>query len=181
MVSLNLLKKLTLLCLFLVVGIGIIVNCDILLTSNTLSAQVLLPGELASFSLLPTKSATATTALKHFESHAVSSILECSPEFEEYTSESFSKDHFPQGRPNECKVKITRSRITRFLTQIHAGDGGVDLCPEVAETYERVASLAPDGTVICETGFNVGASAAIFLHGATVAGKLNTNVVSFDL
>ena len=93
----------------------------------------------------------------------------------------YSSDHFPLGGPTECSVPMTRWRMTRFLHDVESEDGGTVQCPEVGEMYERLARDMPDGSVFCETGFNVGSSAAIFLHGFTVAGKTKSVVHSFDL
>ena len=52
------------------------------------------------------------------------------------------------------------------------------IVPEVGEIYESIARAAPDRTIFCETGFNVGSSAAIFLHGTYGS---RSEVHSFDL
>ena len=94
----------------------------------------------------------------------------------------YSSEHFPLGGPNECSVPMTRWRMARFLDAVTTkGEGGMNQCPEVGEMYERLAREMPDGSVFCETGFNVGSSAATFLHGFTVAGKTKSVLHSFDM
>jgi len=145
---------------------------------------------------LPTKSKVALLAGKYFGQSKVSNVLECSagfnysaqavlstdegsPYYVENILGQFSTDHFVLGSPNECEVPISRFRVQQLLHQISEKDGGTVQCPEVGDIYESIARRAPDGTIFCETGFNVGSCAAIFLHGSY--GKSHSEVHSFDM
>lgn len=132
---------------------------------------------------LPSKSAVAKFASIHFGSNTIGDLLECSSGFK-YSSQhvlnddvdspyhvqtilsQYSQDHFKFGSTDECNVPVSRTRVQKLLHQIYNKDGGTVQCPEVGDIYESIARGAPDGTVFCETGFNVGSSAAIFLHGS---------------
>jgi predicted O-methyltransferase YrrM len=67
--------------------------------------------------------------------------------------------------------------VKHLLHQVLKKDGGTVQCPEVGEIYEAIARAAPDNTIFCETGFNVGSSAAIFLQGSY---GTRSEVHSFD-
>ena len=56
--------------------------------------------------------------------------------------------------------------------------GGTNQCFEVGELYDTLLHGAPDGTVVCEMGYNVGASAVTFLHG--MRNQPNSRLHSFD-
>lgn len=142
----------------------------------------------------PTKSEVAFAAAKHFGMSSMSKMLECSTGYN-YSSQKvlsqlqhhpyyvgkimdqYSSDHFQFGTRTECNVPVSRLRVQYLLHQVASKDGGTFQCPEVGEFFEYIARLAPDGTVFCETGFNVGSSASIFLHGSF--GR-NVQVHSFD-
>ena len=47
-----------------------------------------------------------------------------------------------------------------------------------SELYDTLLHGAPDGTVVCEMGYNVGASAVTFLHG--MRNQPNSRLHSFD-
>ena len=144
---------------------------------------------------LPSKSRVAELAANHFGRSKIREILECSSGFN-YSSQKelspddnspwytqtildqYSSDHFEIGSPSECDVPITRIRVQHLLHSAFESDGGTVQCPEVGEIYEAIARAAPDDTVFCETGFNVGSSAAIFLHGSY---GTSSEVHSFDL
>lgn len=160
-------------------------------TENT----ILRSGSFRAQPRLPSKSAVAKLASKYFGSNKIDQIFECSSGFR-YASQKvlsddvdspyhvqsilkqYSQDHFNFGEPNECDVSISRSRMQNLLHQVYNRDGGTVQCPEVGEIYEAIARAAPDGTVFCETGFNVGSSAAIFLHGSY---GTRSEVHSFDV
>lgn len=144
---------------------------------------------------LPSKSAVAEIAAKHFGSNTIDDVFECSSGFK-YSSQhvlnddvdspynvksiltQYSEDHFKFGSADECNVPVSRTRVQSLLHQIHSKDGGTLQCPEVGDIYESIARAAPDGTVFCETGFNVGSSATIFLHGSFGS---RSEVHSFDV
>lgn len=144
---------------------------------------------------VPSKSAVAKLVAKHFGPKRARQVFECSDGFDYLSQEvlsddsgspyyaksileQYSHDHFKFGSSKECDVPISRTRVQYLLHQVHNKDGGTVQCPEVGEMYESIARAAPDRTIFCETGFNVGSSAAIFLHGTFGS---RSEVHSFDL
>lgn len=168
------------------------------LTSRTAPTKCLTSRMAARIgSSLPTKSQVARIAVDIFGSARISGLLECAPGFPYGDQQSlvrdmnspynrdaimaqYSTDHFSFGAQNECALRISRERMQILLHQLNERDGGILQCPEVSAIYTELARAAPTGTVICEVGFNVGASAAAFLHGLSLANGSGYELHSFD-